>query len=111
MCSLSRAIRSSSSFVQYDQARRVGSSNAFVGIIDAGARVEIEIIAANKNRAVGRVVGPDSRALSQVKQPEDVCVEWTDAQARVFHRLVPPNCCLLFERNPSGVECNVRLRL
>ena len=55
--------------VEHDQARRVGRADAPVGVVHAGAAVEVEVIAVNEDGAVGGVVRPDAGAGGQVELP------------------------------------------
>ncbi|MCX6929829.1 MAG: hypothetical protein NT154_42430 [Verrucomicrobia bacterium] len=42
--------------VEHHEARRVGGADVLVGIVHAGAAVEVEVIAVNQDGAVGRIV-------------------------------------------------------
>ena len=57
--------------VEHDQARRVGRADAPVGVVHAGAGVEVEVIAVNEDGAVGGVVRPDAGAGGEVELPDN----------------------------------------
>lgn len=62
-------------FVDDDDARRVGSADAFVGVVHAGAGVQVEVIAVDQDGTVRGVVGPDAGGGDKVADPDDVGVE------------------------------------
>ena len=74
-------------FVEDDEARGVGRADAFVGVVHAGAGVEVKMVAANEDGAVGGVVGPDACLLREVEEPEDVGVEGAGGEqaGRLLH--------------------------
>src|SRR5688572_2285673 len=61
--------------VDCHQARRVRSANAFVGIIHAGTCIEVEMVTADENRTVRRVMRPDACFLREIERPENVGIE------------------------------------
>src|SRR5207249_9110661 len=58
--------------VENHQAGSGGRSDAFMGVVHAGASVQIEVIAVDEDGAVGGVVRPDACAAREVEAPDYV---------------------------------------
>ena len=57
--------------VKNDEARSVGAANVPMGVVHAGAAVEVKVIAVNKDGAMGGVVRPDASARGEVELPKN----------------------------------------
>src|SRR4030095_2791480 len=60
--------------VEDEQAGRVGRSDAFMSVVDAGAAVHIKKVAVDENRAVRGVVGPNAGFGGEIAQPQNIRV-------------------------------------
>ena len=61
--------------IEHDQAGRVRRADMAVGVVHAGAAVQVKVIVVNEDGAVGRVVRPDARARGEVKPPNHLWIE------------------------------------
>ena len=61
-------------FVEHHEARGLGCTDDAVGVVHAGAGVDVQVVAVDEDGAVGSVVGPDAGLLGEVEGPEDVGV-------------------------------------
>src|SRR5436309_1661356 len=63
--------QTASALVQHHQAGGVRGANAFVGVIDSSAGIQIEMVAMNQDRAVGSIMRPNARLGGKVEAPQD----------------------------------------
>src|SRR5690348_2812575 len=62
-------------FIQHNQAGGIRRSNALVSIIDAGSGVQVEVVTIDEDRAMGRVVRPNTGPGGQIEKPKYIGVE------------------------------------
>ena len=61
-------------FVEHHEAGGLGCADDAVGVVYAGAGVDVEVVAMDEDGAVGSVMGPDAGLPGEVEGPEDVGV-------------------------------------
>ena len=54
-------------FVQHRQAGRIRGADLFVRIIHAGARVQVQVVAVDRDRAMSGIMRPDTGAGGKVE--------------------------------------------